>query len=490
MEERYHSRMSLSFANRLSSIAACMLFGMTPGSAAELPDLGDVSRMTLSESRETLLGNQIMRQIRADKDFLDDPEINEYLNNLGLRLAAALPDPRYHFQFFAVRDASINAFALPGGYIGVHTGLIAATRNESELAGVLAHEIAHVTQNHIARIVDAQKSNTLTTLAALAVAILASRSGQTQMSQAALVSAQALAMQSQLDFTREHEREADRIGFQVLASAGFDVHGMASFFERLQTHGRLSESQAPAYLRTHPLTYERIADIQNRLDGVVAVRVADSLDFKLVRAKVRANQDDPATALTRHRVEAAERPEDAEALYGWIASALRAGDKTTARITLPRLRKLASHPMIAALDARVAVENGQAGEALDVLRAALRRHGTTRPLAGNYVDILQRAGMTDEAKRAATGYLRIWLDDPGFLAQLARANFELGAVAEGHLAQAESLRQRDQLVAAIDQLELARKAGGDYYTQSIVDARLRDWNSLLKEEKASGGKTW
>lgn len=482
--------MSLSLAIRLPLIGACLLLGTPAWAAQELPDLGDVARTTFSETRETTLGNQIMRQIRADKDFLDDPEINEYLNNLGMRLAAAHPDPRYHFQFFAVRDASINAFALPGGYIGVHTGLIAAARNESELAGVLAHEIAHVTQNHIARIVDAQKSNTLTTLAALAVAILASRSGQSQVSQAALVSAQALAMQNQLDFTREHEREADRIGFQVLANAGFDSNGMASFFERLQTHGRLSESQAPAYLRTHPLTYERIADIQNRLEGAVVTRVTDSLDFKLVRAKVRASQDEPSVALARHRVEAAERPEDADALYAWVASALRAGDMSTARNTLPRLRKLASHPMIAALDARVAVESGQAGDALDILRAALRRHGTTRPLAGNYVDILQRAGMTEEAKRSATGYLRVWLDDPGLLAQLARANFALGAIAEGHLAQAESLRQRDQLLPAIDQLELARKAGGDYYTQSIVDARLRDWSALLKEEKVSGGKTW
>jgi len=482
--------MTLSFANRLSSMAVSLLLGIAPGTAAELPDLGDVSRMSLSESRETMLGNQIMRQIRADRDYLDDPEINEYLNNLGTRLAAAHPDPRHHFQFFAVRDASINAFALPGGFIGVHTGLIAAARNESELAGVLAHEMAHVTQNHIARIVDAQKNTTLTTLAALAVAILASRSGQSQVGQAAFVSAQAMAMQNQLDFTREHEREADRIGFQALTNAGFDSRGMATFFERLQTHGRLSESQAPAYLRTHPLTYERIADIQNRLEGVAVTRVADSLDFMLVRAKVRASQDEPAAALNRHRVEAAERPEDADALYAWIASALRAGDKASAGNVLPRLRKLASHPMIAALDARVAVENGRAGEALDILRAALRRHGTTRPLAGHYVDILQRAGMIEEAKRAVTDYLRVWLDDPGLLAQLARANFELGSLAEGHLAQAESLRQRDQLAAAIDQLELARKAGGDYYTQSIVDARLRDWNALLKEEKASGGKTW
>jgi predicted Zn-dependent protease len=156
-----------------------------------LPDLGEVARSSFSESRESALGSQIMRHIRSDVAYLHDAELTDYLNTIGDRLAAANPSPHHQLLFFAVNDPSINAFALPGGYVGVHTGLIAAVRNESELAGVLAHEIAHVSQNHIARIVDSQKSSALTTLAALAIAILAARSDQGQVGQAALVTAQA-----------------------------------------------------------------------------------------------------------------------------------------------------------------------------------------------------------------------------------------------------------------------------------------------------------
>lgn len=481
--------MSAPSANPIRVIlAACLLAGQVH--ASELPDLGDVSRVSLSESREAALGSQIMRQIRSDKDYLNDAEINEYLNSLGERLAAANPNPAHSFVFFAVRDPSINAFALPGGFIGVHTGLIAAARNESELAGVLAHEIAHVTQNHIARIVDAQKSSTLTTLAALAIAILAARSDQGQVSQAAIATAQALSMQNALDFTREHEREADRVGLQTLAGANFSPLGMASFFERLQTQGRLSESRAPAYLRTHPLTYERIADIQGRVGDAPRPAVPDSGEFKLARAKVRSAQGDAVEAMKRHRAEASERPDDVEALYALTASALRAGDKAVTEETLGKLEKHSQAPMVATLAARVMFDAKRPEQALDRLRAAMRQHGTTRPLAEAYADALLQASQPAEARKAAIEYLRVWADDPGFLVLLARANFALGLHAEGHLAQAESLRQQDLLAPAIDQLESARKSGGDYYTQSIVDVRLRELRDRLMEEKAKGARAW
>jgi predicted Zn-dependent protease len=476
---------------RLASLTLALMtaFG-APARAVELPELGDAARLTLSESRETALGGQIMRQVRADRDFLDDPELSEYLNALGERLAGASADPSRQFLFFAVRDPSINAFALPGGYIGVHTGLIAAARNESELAGVLAHEIAHVSQNHIARLVDAQRGSTLATLAALAVAILAARSDQGQLGQAAIATAQAMSLQNQLDFTREHEREADRSGLQTLAKAGFSPAGMATFFERLQAQGRVSESQAPAYLRTHPLTYQRIADIQNRLGDFTPRAAADSLEFRLARAKVRAAQGEPAEALRRARVEAGERPEDAEALYGLAASALRAGDAKLASDTLVLLERRADAPMIATLAARIHGEAKRYPAALERLAAALRKHGTTRPLAEAHAETLLIAGRAEEARRVVTEYLRVWPGEPSLSKLLARANFDLGRLAEGHLAQADALRQLDLLGPAIEQLESARRIGGDYYTQSIVDARLREAREALKDEKDKGARPW
>jgi predicted Zn-dependent protease len=239
--------------------------------ASQLPDLGDSSQVALTPAQERKIGEQIVRQIRAQGFYLQDPEVNDYLNELGRRLVAASRDTKQDFEFFAVPDPQINAFALPGGYIGVHTGLILLAQNESELASVLAHEISHVTQRHMARMVANQKNSMLLTLAGLALAILASRAGGangTQGIQAAVAGSQALAMQNQLNFTRENEYEADRIGFSRLVAAGFDPNGAAVFMERLQRGTRFADNgSTPSYLRTHPITYERIAEAQSRAQG-------------------------------------------------------------------------------------------------------------------------------------------------------------------------------------------------------------------------------
>ena len=189
-----------------------------------------------------------MKQIRLSGGYLSDPEVNGYLNELGNRLVTSIPGAPFDFEFFAVGDPSINAFALPGGFIGVNTGLILLCQSESELASVLAHEISHVTQHHIARSVAKQKDAMLATLAALAAAVVAARSSSSnsgQMTQAAIASAQGIAIQMQINFTRQNEQEADRIGFQRLDAAGFDVTGMATLMERLQRATRFAEGNAP-----------------------------------------------------------------------------------------------------------------------------------------------------------------------------------------------------------------------------------------------------
>ncbi len=231
----------------------------------QLPDLGDSSQVGFSPAQERKVGEAIIRQIRAQGGYMQDPEVNDYLNELGHKLVAASNDAKQDFEFFAVPDSQINAFALPGGYIGVNTGLILLAQNESELASVLAHEISHVTQRHMARMIDQQKNSMLLSLAGLALAVLASRAGGGgQGVQAAIASTTALNQQSQLNFTRENEYEADRIGFSRLVAAGYDPNGMATFMEKLQRSTRFLESNAPSYLRTHPITYERIAEAQSR----------------------------------------------------------------------------------------------------------------------------------------------------------------------------------------------------------------------------------
>jgi predicted Zn-dependent protease len=271
---------------------------------AQLPDLGDESQARYSPAQERKLGESGVRQIRAQGAYLDDPEVNDYLNELGHRLVAARPDSPWDFQFFALADPAINAFALPGGFVGVNVGIILLTQNESELASVLAHEISHVTQHHFTRSMAGQQRSLLYSLAALAVGIAAASSKNAsagQAANAAIAASQAIAIQSQINYTRQNEYEADRIGFQRLALAGFDTTAMATMFQRLLRQGRFSDGNAPSYLRDHPVTTERIAEAESRAAQEPYRQVPDSLDFQMVHALVRSYQGTPREACSTSR---------------------------------------------------------------------------------------------------------------------------------------------------------------------------------------------
>lgn len=198
--------------------------------ADDLPDLGDVSATVLSPLQEKKIADQIMRSVMSSDEVISDPEITDYIQNLGMRLATNGPDKTQWFNFFVVKDNTINAFAMPGGVIGVHTGLIVAATNESELAGVMGHEIGHVVQHHMARMMAQQKNDSLISLAGMALAILSARANP-QLATAAMMTSSASTVQKQLDYTRDHEREADRVGISILESAGYDTQGMASFLK-------------------------------------------------------------------------------------------------------------------------------------------------------------------------------------------------------------------------------------------------------------------
>lgn len=467
----------------LRLLAAILCFTV-PAHALDLPDLGEVSRASLSESNEDRIGREIMRQIRDSGDFYDDPVILEYLLGLGERLGSASPEPGMRFDFFVVRDPTLNAFALPGGHIGVHTGLISATRNESELAGVVGHELGHVTQHHIARMVDNQKNASLISLAALAVAILAARSNS-DLTQAALVTSQAYSVQNQLDFTRENEREADRVGLQTLAAAGYSPQGMASFFERLQAQGRLYENNAPGYLRTHPLTYERIADMQNRVTHMPYQQREDSLEYLFVRARVQAEEGEAQDALRRFEARVKDH-EDAGNWYGLARAALRANDLKRARAALKALAPQANRsPLVALLNGEILLAANQPAEAANVLDAALKRYSSYRPLAYLYARALLRAKRPGDALALIRDQQQIWASDIHFYTLSAEAHQALGQGAQANLAQAEAYVLKGSIGAAIEQLQMAqRQKNSDFYTQSIIDARLRELKERQGKEAA------
>lgn len=470
---------------KIARATALLLLLALPAGAIDLPDLGDVSRAALSQSHEDRIGREIMGQIRSSGDFLNDPALAEYLNQMGDALTLAARTGGQAFQFFLVRDTSLNAFALPGGYVGVHTGLIAATRNESELAGVLAHEIAHVTQKHIARMVDDQRGVGLSTLAALALAILAARSNS-DASQAILATSQALAVQRQLDFTRENEKEADRIGLQTMQGSGYSPQGMASFFERLQARTRLLENNAPAYLRTHPLSHERIADLQNRLADLPYRQHADSPAYLFARARVQAEEGDRHEAVKRFEVLVADRP-SAEHWYGLAWAALRAADFAKADTASAKVMGMAPmEPMVQLLAVEVALAAGRVEQAADLAQTALKAHGGYRPLIYAQVTALLRSGKAAPALARLDDYLRTWISDARLYALRAEAHKALGHTAQSHQDQAELYLLDDRLQAAIEQLELAQHSpGADFYTQSIIDARLRFLRERRVREETS-----
>ncbi|MCS6786154.1 MAG: M48 family metalloprotease [Thiobacillaceae bacterium] len=460
-----------------------LLVAALPLRAAELPELGEAARAGLTQAQEAQLGREIMRQVRANRDYLDDPELTEYLNDLGDRLAAVSPAPYRQFSFFAVRDPTINAFALPGGHIGVHTGLISAVRSESELAAVLAHEIAHVTQNHVARMLEAQKSASLASLVALAIAILAART-DSQVSQAAATVGSALTVQQQLDYSRDFEREADRVGLNILTQAGFAPQAMVSFFERLQAQSRVLETHAPAYLRTHPLTYQRIADLQNRVGELPYRQYPDSLEFRLIQAKVWAGEGEPGQALARLESRLAQDARDAASWYGLARAALRAGNLVRAAEAVRRLDGLGvNSPMIDILAMDLAVAQGQAEQAIARGRQALARHSTSRPLVYAYARGLLLGGRAAEALRLVEEQLRTWPEDARLYALKARAHGELGQRFDAHLAQAEASYRQGELAPAIEQLQLALSSGErDFHKLSIAEARLRALRALQQGE--------
>ena len=476
----------------MKSINLLLAFALLaiPGAFGQgLPDLGDVSQSEFSPLQERRLGEGIMREIRADRSYSDDAEIAHYLNTLGYRLVSAGGESRQEFEFFLIVDPQVNAFALPGGFIGVNSGLIVAAQSESELASVLSHEIAHVTQHHIARMLGEQKQAAITSLAGLAVAILASRVSS-EMSQAALVASQAASVQSSLNFTRANEREADRVGFQTLEHAGFDPQAMPLFFERLQRSTRFYETAAPSYLRTHPLTYERIADMQNRAQNLPYRQVPDSLEFQLMRAKLKASQDSPQDSVAFFEESLKERKylSEAASRYGLVAALIRAKNYARATQELRALRKtVPSSPVVDTLAARLFDAAGDSAAALQTYREALKNYPGYRALVYDYADALLRNRQPEEALKLVESRLQYSLSDYRLYQLQARSYAALNKSLQQHRALAESQYRLGNIPAAIEQLVLAQKSGdGDFYQQSSVDARLRELRSIDNEMRKEG----
>ena len=477
-----------------TAVLTALALVMTPVAAqSSLPELGDSSGAIVTGQQEKKLGQEAMREIRGSGMYLNDPEVNAYLNELGQRILAANPGIRERFEFFAVADPAINAFAMPGGYIGVNMGLVLLTQSESELAGVLSHEMSHVTQKHYARMVDDQRKNAWMGIAGLAAAVLAAKAGKGDVAQGALLGSQAAQVQNYLNFSRDNEREADRIGFQYLSRAQFDPAAMGTFMERLQRSSSLNDTGiVPGYLRTHPITNERIADAQDRVGKGEFKLAKESVDFHYVRALIRSYIGDAPAAVKYFESALIDRKYSSEAAtrYGLAAAVLRERDFARAKRELATLESAGiKHPMITAMRGQILIQAEEFGPAVTFFEQAISDYPNHWQLHYDLPEVLLRAKLPKRALASLEKSLLRKPNDVQLLDLAARACADAGMKMKQHRFLGELYAQQANLRGALDQFELASKAGdGDYFEASYVEARVREMKREItrasKEKRA------
>ncbi|QWD79565.1 M48 family metallopeptidase [Polynucleobacter sp. MWH-Spelu-300-X4] len=502
---------------KLSKSQAAAVVAQSRQPILVLPDLGDSSSASLTPVDERKLGERIMREIRRDPDYSADPVFYDYLNGIGHQLVDAARKQgvagldgkgtfALNFELFGVKDRSINAFALPGGFLGVHTGLIVAAETESELASVLGHEIGHVTQKHIARMYGQQGTNSMIALASIVLAVVAA-SRNPNAAQGLAVGGQALAIQNQLAYSRDAEREADRVGFQILQAGGFDVQGMPDFFNRMQRANSIMESGVPGYVRTHPLTTDRIADMQDRVRGIASRKVPSSVEFYLLKARARLIQATSTSTYPdlRQLYESLSRKPDLtkqiEGYYGLALLNLKEQKIADAEANLVKTRNA-----LQALTANgspiqrwsLAVE----ATSIDIMFAksmyepALKQLNTLRaghPSSRTFNLLTIEAQLKLKQFEPAITWLkrqtRLYSDDSVWWGLLSMAYAQSGKIALQHASMAEKYVADGAWVAAMEQMRLAKASGdADFYQSSEIDARARQIQELYRQELKDQGK--
>jgi len=474
------------------SALALLCIGLTivvgvPAAEINLPDMGSPADAALSKNDENQLGHAIMRQIRASGELVEDPQVTEYINEIGHRLAAqANKEGNHEFSFFVVDDPIINAFALPGGFIGVHSGLLESTRNEDELAGVLSHEVAHVTQRHIARRIHSNQRQSLLSTAIMLGAILAGAAGAGgDAMQGAIAVAQGTAAQQQINFTRANEYEADRVGISSLAAAGFDPQGMGSFFEVISRGTSPMESRVPEFLRTHPVSSARIAEARGRARDYSPVHTADSVTYGIARTRVIvASQDTPEAAVSYFEREPYEYQSDVER-YGRAVAYLRAKRNNEANRIFEELankdpRVIAYH--IGLADSQMALE--AIGDSLATFENAQELFPRNVPLTIHYAEALLKIGEAAHAHEMLLDLFNNVTPTPEQIRLIARAATDAGEDAEARYYMAEYRFMIGDLAGGIQFLRQALQVPGIEEIQRIrFEARIDFIRDFMSEEQ-------
>lgn len=487
---------------RAGAAAALALALAIAPARAQLPQLGDAG--DLSSSAERKIGERIARELYRDPDYTDDPILVEYVQGIWQALLGAARtrgelsaelDERFAWQVLLGKDRTVNAFALPGGWLGLHSGLIAVTANRDELASVLAHELSHVTQRHISRMVAQQSQQAPLLFAAMILGAMAA-SKNPQAAGAVFHGGSALAMQQQLNFSRDMEREADRIGFGVMGAAGFEPQGFVTMFDKLQQAARLNDNGAFPYLRTHPMTTERAADIQSRQQLLTRPPIQPTLEHAMVagRAKVISNPGVDALRATQAEGDAASlasqpRARQAGALYAASLAALRLREAATAARLQGKLDQVVAGDAVAQrLSRLLAAEIAQAQQDWPRVLQLVDLTGQRRPdlLLGSQAQV--QTGRASEAAQRLQTWVAGHPRDAAAWQLLATAYQAQGQQLRAVRAEAEARVAQLDYQAALDRFKAAQDlvrrgaGGGDHIEASIIDTRARQVESLLREQ--------
>lgn len=471
----------------IAILVMCALLWIPCSADTPLPDVGSSATRVLSAAQEDALGDFIMENIRVQNVINEDPALADYIQSLGDRLVKHSEDAKRKYHFFIVDEPHVNAFALPGAWIGVHSGLFLQTRRESELAAVMAHEAAHVSQRHISRMFEKAKQMQIPSIAAL-IGAAALAVAVPQVGTAAMAGVMAGNQQAQIDFTRHNEEEADRIGIDTLAKSDFDVSSMSGFFGRMQELSRYNDSQnVPEFLRTHPMSANRMADAQNRENRYKNNAVRESTLYGFMKERLRV-QVTPTNHLRAYYAKAKDN--DPSVRYGKAYMLLtvdrnpKAAQSMLAPIVGPDMS-----PAVAMLQATILAKSGDVGAGLALAQSTLAKTPDNRGMTLELADLYLAYGKPEQAKALLRHELLKSQDDPEFYVRLSRAYEALGEKKLAYLARGDYSMAIHLFERAMFDLKLAERTPpkSDYY-QSLIKAKIKE-NGALMERQARINKS-
>lgn len=476
-----------------AALTASMSVGWAAGVGAvdqDLPDLGSPANAAVSLDDEYHAGLAYVKEIRDSGMILTDPEVSQYAQEIGHSLSSHAEEGQHQFYYFVVKDPVVNAFAVPGGFVAINSGLIMSTRNENELAGVLAHETAHVTQRHIVRgLIDQSHAGLMTTAAMLAAILLGATAGRGSPDaiEGAVLAGQAAAIQHQINYTRDNEFEADRIGIGTMAAAGYDPLGMASFFDYISHEGPNPERvNAVQFLLDHPIPSDRVAEARNRADQLGRTRRDDSLSYLLTKERLRSLVGSPQAAVTYYAsLRKNGGGKNIEDRYGLAVAQINARDPAAA---IPELQELVrDYPKVTQFYGALGqayLANNQPKESATVLQRAMDLFPRNVPITIRYAEALMKSGDNKRAHMVLLDLFNVVEPTPDQTRMIAKAASAAGDTADSYGYMAEFYVMSGDLSMALNQLQIALGMPGlDPIQRARFSARLEEVRAAMPKNR-------